>query len=109
MKLQEYLDKKLWTCAIFSRFSKVHVGLLHKIIKNTGNVTLNTALKIEAATMGEVSVWELSPISKEIMDTFEYLPQKANECDKEKRNENREKKKQYNTVSKDRRKILINY
>lgn len=72
MKLEEYLTKNDWNTAVFSRRSKVKLGVLRKIVNEAGSVNLNTALRIEAATKGEVKVWDLIAEAKDIAEEFSY-------------------------------------
>ena len=89
MKLNEYLVKNHWNCAVFSKISGVKAPILHKIIKQTGTVNLASALLIEAATKGEVTVWDLIPQAGAIAEQFSYSIEEI----KKERNKARDKKR----------------
>lgn len=83
MKLEEYLSEKLWNTAVFSRVCGVRLDILRKIVNGKGNVSLDTALKIEAASGGQVKAWDLSPIGLSIAEEFSYsLEDLEKKCDK---------------------------
>ena len=47
--------------SIFAREVNIAVPILSKIINEAGSINLDTALKIEKATDGKVTAWDLSP------------------------------------------------
>ena len=60
MKLQDWLNKKRWNTAVFSRESGISLATLRKLINGTGGINLDIALRIEKMTNGEVKTWDLS-------------------------------------------------
>jgi len=92
MKLAQWLERKRWNMSIFSREVGVTVPILSKIINETGSINLDTALKIEQATDGKVTVWDLSPNVELIRKgkPFGKAADRKKKADKEKKNKHKQ-------------------
>ncbi len=62
MKLYDWLNaqRPRWNMSDLSRETGIAVPIISKIIKGTGSINLDTALRIEHATGGKVTGWDIS-------------------------------------------------
>lgn len=60
-KFEEWLKEKRWSMMDFSKEIGISYPVIVKIMHQKGTVNLDTALIIENATGGKLSVWDLSP------------------------------------------------
>lgn len=93
MKLCDFLKNNRVTLRAFALATHLSPPLLHKVIRGQGSVTLDTALRIHAASKGEVELWELSPNAGKILDevkTFNLVEIPNRKTRKKKNKENDE-------------------